>query len=61
MKHTRGLSLGETKRNRKAILVATILTIMALAAPASAAPSNDVDTPGGGAPHAVTALGRSWS
>lgn len=60
MKHTHGLSLGEARRSRKAALVGLILTIMALAAPASAAQGQDVDAPGGGQ-HAVTALGRSWS
>ena len=63
MNHTRGLSLGETKRSRKAVLVAMIFAILALAAPASAAPSLDVDTISSGGSHSpyMTTLGRSWS
>lgn len=61
MNSTHGLSLD--KRSRKAVIVAMILSLLALSAPASAAPGDGLDSPGVDAPQTsyTTTYGRSWS
>lgn len=61
MNSTHGLSLD--KRSRKAVIVAMILSLLALSAPASAAPGDRLGSPGVDAPQTshTTTYGRSWS
>ncbi len=61
MNSTHGLSLG--KRSKKAVVVATILSLLALSAPASATPGDRAGSPGVDAPRTsyTTTYGRSWS
>lgn len=61
MNSTHGLSL--EKRSRKAVVVAMILSLLALSAPASAAPGDRAGSPGVDAPQTsyTTTYGRSWS
>lgn len=57
MNRTQGLSLD--KRSRKTVIVAMILSLLALSAPASATTDDGADVPQGSS--YTTTYGRSWS
>lgn len=61
MNSTHGRSLD--KRSKKAVIVAMIFSLLALSAPASAAPGDQLGSPGVDAAQTThtTTYGRSWS